>query len=156
MWWDLVITVSVIDTTHSVISGNVMNHAERREQNSKGLSDPCSKSKLYLSHIFVEAFFYLLLPIYAGNWVVTKRQKNNKLIYSLWKLIEVSNVYEFREQCNQYKRYRAYSLYWHKVLWCIVVYLQHTGKLLLTWNSPLKPMRWDQTLLSYELQRTPS
>lgn len=42
------------------------------------------------------------------------------------------------------------------VLWCFVVYLQHVGKLLSTWNDPLKLRRWGQTPLLQELQRTPS
>lgn len=95
----------------------------------------------------------MLLPIYTGNWVIMKRKKQQTYTTcESWLRRQMSmsfNVINTRvighTVCTGIDR----------VLWC-VVYLQHTGKLLLTCSNPLKPTMWGQMLLSCQLQRTPS
>lgn len=89
-----------------------MNHEKRRKEYIKGVSDPCPKlnCKVFLVLLLKHLSIFLLYLC----WKLSCYEKN-KLMYNLRKLIEVSNVHRFRERCNQYKRHRAHSLYWHSL-----------------------------------------
>lgn len=110
-WWHLVIAISFMCTTYSVLSGNLMNHAERRNISKELVTlAPKVNCKAFLVFLLKHLSKFVLYLCWKSSCYDKK-----KLMYKLGKLIRVSHVHRFRERCNQYKRYRARSLYWRSL-----------------------------------------